>query len=97
MFFGTPPPPPEFSYSLDEMVITSEDLVFFNDNGDTNEQINLYSVDGSCKSNHCGSHDCNGHFCIDYSCGEHTCNTLSCENYDDPEEHPDPGECPNNC
>ena len=91
MFFGTPPPPPEFPHSLDDMELTSEDMVFFNDTIDNNDQINIYSDDSSCIS-----HTCDAHHCIVHGCGDNQCTKFSCENYDDGGEQIDPGECPTN-
>ena len=91
MFFGTPPPPPEFPHSLDDMELTSEDIVFFNDNGDINDHINIYDSNRSCTSHTCGTATCKTHVCVG-----HNCEDFSCETYDDNTEHPDPGECPSN-
>ncbi|MDE6791797.1 MAG: hypothetical protein K2J48_01755 [Muribaculaceae bacterium] len=84
VFLPPTPPPADQDNILDAMNLSEDDVVFFDNEEDTNDHINLYSTDGSCEEFSCGSATCSVHIC-----GKHDCNGFKCGDFEDNTDHGD--------
>lgn len=84
VFLPPTPPPVDQDNILDTTTLSEDDVVFFDNGEDTNDHINLYSMDGNCNAFECDAAHCTVHVC-----GKHDCGDFNCGDFEDNTEHED--------